>query len=291
MPGVQVIVVPDESARVAALQSGQVDIIDTVSMPLARTLEHASGVKLVHTDSAWVDEFGFNAGRKPFDDARVRHALAMAINRKQVAAAATFGLGKPAATMVSASPIAVTTAAIPFDPAAAKAALAAAGVRHLSLSFAPCGGTAFPQMQRAGEVIAANLKAVGVDAKLTSVEASVWADSVITKHDYDAFVCGLVNGTDPDQKTFRYFTSAGVYNFSQYKPAPALDALIAQGRAETDPAKRSKIYSDAWKQILDDAPWVPLYSVPGLVGLSDKVRGFATTPDSDLILSGVSLAP
>ena len=291
VPGVQVIVVPDESARVAALQSQQVDVIDTVSMPLARTLEHAPGIKLVRTESAWVDEFGFNAGRKPFDDARVRHALAMAINRPQVAAAATFGMGKPAATMVSASPIAVETPAIPYDPAAAKAALAAAGVHDLSLTFAPCGGTAFPQMQRAGEVIAANLRAIGVDAKLTSVEASVWADSVITKHDYDAFVCGLVNGTDPDQKTFRYFTSAGVYNFSQYKPAPELDALIAKGRAESDPAARSKIYTEAWRQILEDAPWVPLYSVPGLVGISDKVEGFATTPDSDLVLSGVQLAP
>ncbi len=289
MPGVQFVVVPDESARVAALESHQVDIIDTVSMPLARALAKAPGVKLVRTDSAWVDEFGFNAARKPFDDPRVRRALAMAINKKQVAAAATFGLGRPATTMISASPIKLDVQPLPYDPTQAKALLKAAGVDHLSFSFSPCGGTAFPQMSRAGEVIAANLKAIGVDAKLTSLEASVWVDQVINKHDYAAFVCGLINGTDPDQKTFRYFTTHGAYNFSGYKPPAGLDGLMQKGREVSDPAERGRIYTKVWNQLLQDSPWVPLYVMPGLAGIGDKVQGFATTPDSDLILAGVSV--
>ena len=290
MPGVQFVVVPDESARVAALESHQVDIIDTVSMPLARALARASGVKLVQTESAWVDELGFNTNRKPFDDARVRRALAMAINKPQVAAAATFGLGKPATTMVSASPLELDVKPLPYDPAQAKSLLAQAGVSHLSFSFAPCGGTAFPQMSRAGEVIAANLKAIGVEAKLTSLEASVWVDQVINKHDYDAFVCGLINGTDPDQKTFRYFTTHGAYNFSSYKPPAGLDDLMEKGREVTDPAERGRIYTQVWDQLLQDSPWVPLYVVPGLMGISDKVQGLVTTPDSDLLLANVSIA-
>ncbi|MBV8928169.1 MAG: hypothetical protein JO152_03465, partial [Mycobacteriaceae bacterium] len=263
-PGVQFVVIPDESARLAALQSHQVDIIDTVSLPLARTLTNAAGLKLVRTESAWVDEFGFNNARKPFDDARVRRAIAMAINKQQVTAAATFGLGQPATTMVSASPIEMSVPALPYDPARAKALLAEAGVTKLSFSFAPCGGTAFPQMSRAGEVIAADLKAIGVDAHLTSLEASVWVDQVINKHDYDAFVCGLVNGTDPDQKTFRYFTSTGAYNFSQYKPSPELDQMMQKAREVADPTERAKLYTQIWTQLLQDSPWVPLYVMPGL---------------------------
>jgi peptide/nickel transport system substrate-binding protein len=289
--GVQFIVIPDESARVAALQSHQVDIIDTVALPLARTLQSDAGVRLIKTDSAWVDEFGFNAARKPFDDPRVRRAIAMAINKPQVTAAATFGLGKPAVTMVSASPIALQVAPLPYDPAAAKKLLAEAGVSTLSFSFSACGGTAFPQMIRAGEVIAADLKAIGVDAKLTSLEASVWVDQVINKHDYAAFVCGLVNGTDPDQKTFRYFTTTGAYNFSQYRPSPALETMMEQARESADPAERGRLYSQIWTQLLQDSPWVPLYVMPGLVGIADKVQGFVTTPDSDLVLTDVSLAP
>lgn len=290
LPGVEFIVIPDESARLAALQSHQVDVIDTVSLPLAKTLTGAAGVTLLQTDSAWVDEFGFNASHKPFDDPRVRRAIAMAINKPQVTAAATFGLGKPAATMVSASPIKLDVDALPYDPAEAKALLAEAGVKSLAFTFAPCGGTAFPQMSRAGEVIAANLKAIGVDAKLTSMEASVWVDQVINKHDYDAFICGLINGTDPDQKTFRYFTTHGAYNFSLYKPAPELDSLMQRGREQSDPSERGKTYSAAWTQLLQDSPWVPLYVMPGLVGISDKVTGVQTTPDSDLVLTGASLA-
>ena len=291
VPGVQFLVIPDESARLAALQSDQVDIIDTVSMPLARTIDGSGGVKLLRSDSAWVDEFGFNAARKPFDDARVRRAIALAINKTQVAAAATFGLGKPAATMVSASPIQLDVSPLPYDPEQAKALLAEAKVHDLSFSFAPCGGTAFPQMSRAGEVISANLKAVGIDAKLVSMEASVWVDQVINKHDYAAFVCGLVNGTDPDQKTFRYFTTTGAYNFTQYKPSPSLDTMMEQARETQDPAARGKLYSQVWTQLLQDSPWVPLYVMPGLVGVRDRVKGLQTTPDTDLVLAGVSLSP
>ena len=288
---VQFIVIPDESARLAALQSHQVDIIDTVAMPLARTIDNVPGVKLLRSESAWVDEFGFNTARKPFDDPRVRRAIAMAINKPQVAAAATLGLGKPATTMVAASPIQLDVSPLPYDPAKARALLAEAGVKDLSFSFAPCGGTAFPQMGRAGEVIVANLKAIGVQAKLASLEASVWVDQVINKHDYDAFLCGLINGSDPDQKTFRYFTTSGAYNFSQYKPSAELDMLMQQGRQSADPAERGRIYSQVWQQLLQDSPWVPLYVVPGLMAVSDKVQGLVTTPNSDLLLAAVTVAP
>jgi peptide/nickel transport system substrate-binding protein len=291
LDGVQFTVIPDESARLAALTSQQVDMIDTVSLAQASQLKKATGVRLLQYDSSWIDEFGMNTQRKPFDDPRVRRAIAMAINRDDVLQAATFGLGKPAATMVpTSSPVKVDVPAIPYAPDQARALLREAGVGDFSFSFAPCGGTSFPQLDRAAEVIAEDLKQIGITAQVTTMEASVWVDRVINRHDYDAFVCGLINGIDPDQKTFRYFSRTGSYNFSQYKPPARVDQLLQQGREVSDPAQRKAIYEEVWRLILQDSPWVPLYQMPGLIGISQRVQGLQVTPISDLVLIDVSLA-
>ena len=79
-----------------------------------------------------------------------------------------------------------------------------------------------------------------------SIEASVWVDQVVNKHDYDAFVCGLINVTASDQKTFRYFTTRGAYNFSLYKPSAELDALMQEAREAADPVERGHIYTQVW---------------------------------------------
>ena len=287
--GIEFVVVPDESARIAALVSGQVQVIDTVAMAQARQLAGTKGVKLLRFDSAWVDEFGFNTTRKPFDDVRVRRALALAINKDQVTKAATFGLGKPAATMVGLSSIPIDVQPIAFDPAEAKRLLQQAGVTNLSFTFAPCGGTSFPQMTRAGEVISANLRSIGVDAQMTSMDAGVWGDTVINRRDYAAFICGLINGTDPDQRSFRYFSKGGVYNFSNFDPGAELDGLLHKAREEADPGLRGQLYTQIFGQLNQDVPWVPLYVVPGLVGVSDKVSGLVVTPNTDLVLLGASL--
>ena len=68
-------------------------------------------------------------------------------------------------------------------------------------------------VQLASEVIAYQLQSIGITSATPSVPASMWVDNVITNHDEQAFVCGLVSGLDPDQHLFRYFDSKGLFNF------------------------------------------------------------------------------
>ena len=178
-----------------------------------------------------MNELGFNCRVKPFSDVRVRQAIAMALDKNEIAKAATYGQGGPARTMVApASPIKVNVKPLPYDPTRAKALLAEAGYPNgFSFSFSPCGGTAFPDMQLASELIAYQLQAIGINATAPTMEAGVWADNVITKHHYQGFICGLVSGLDPDQHLYRYFRSDGLYNFSQYASTPTLDRLLLKG--------------------------------------------------------------
>lgn len=290
--GVVYTAIPDESAKLAALVSNQVDFISTVPLAQVGSLGSTSGVKVIKFQTSWVDMFGLNCKRPPFDDIRVRQALAMAINKKDVAQAATFGLGGPMDTMVGPnSPIKVTVQnPLSFDPQKAKSLLAAAGHAHdVVVTFPPCGGTAYSEMARAGEVIASNLTAIGVNAKATSVDAAVWGDNVVSKHNYTGFICGLVQGLDPDLHTYPYFAAKGAYNFSQYSASTELNSLLEQGRAILDPTQRSQIYSQAWQILNNDAPWVPLYWVPGVVGTRDTVSGFLPLPEFNLRLDTVQI--
>ena len=282
-------VIPDETALVAALESKQIDIASDVPLAEARALIANPNIHVVKYLSAWVNEFFVNTQRAPFNKLQARQAVAMAINKKDVNAAATYGLGKPAATMVVASAFKINAKPLPFNLTKAKQLLAQAGYPHgFSFSFAPCGGTAFPDMERAGEVISSDLKAIGVNATLVSQDADTWDEDTNVTHNYQAGICGLVTGTDPDEKTYRYFTVGGSYNFSQYVNNTVSHQLV-EAREVTNFAQRLRLYDESWQTILDQAPWVPLYEVPGLMATLPTVHGFQTDANSDLILQGVSM--
>lgn len=284
-------VIPDENSRQAALTSQQLDLDPSVGLSDVARLQSNSNLQVDTFGSSWVDEFGMNAQKGPFADVRVRQAVAYALDRTALAKVATFGLGKPATSLNSpVSPISVNAQdSIPYDPAKAKELLAAAGYgQGLSFTFAACGGTSFPEMVRAGQVIASDLAAVGVTAKFVTQDAGVWADQVITKGNYDAFICGLISGNDPDQHSFKYFTRTGQYNFSHFTGPAKLDELLNHGRQVTDESQRSTIYSQAFTILNQQVPWIPLYSVPGIVAYNKQVHGFVPFPELNLRLELVS---
>ena len=286
-------VIPDAAAKLESLLSEQVDFIDSVPLALVAQVENQKGIALVRFRSSWVNELGFNCRVKPFSDVRVRQAIAMALDKNEIAKAATYGQGGPAQTMVApASPIKVQVKPLPYDPVRAKALLAEAGYPEgFSFNFSPCGGTAFPDMQLASELIAYQLQAIGINATAPTMEASVWASSVIAKHHYQGFICGLVSGLDPDQHLYRYFRSDGLYNFSQYASTPTLDHLLLEGRETIDPSQRAKIYSRACQILAKQVPWIPLYWLPGLVATSSKVHGFLPEPEFNLRFDTVWIEP
>ena len=93
-----------------------------------------------------MNELGFNCRVKPFSDVRVRQAIAMALDKNEIAKAATYGQGGPARTMVApASPIKVNVKPLPYDPTRAErgtnALVAALGSRS---AFPPVVARRFP---------------------------------------------------------------------------------------------------------------------------------------------------
>ncbi len=282
--------IPDANAKVQALLSGQVDLVDTVPSSQVATLQGSSGIRVELFESAWTDYFAMQTQSGPFADVRVRRAVTMAINKPELTELATFGLGQPLDTMiVPASPLQVDVDPLPFDLDAARDLLAEAGYEDgFSFTFSACGGTAFPEMLTSGQVISANLAEIGIDATFETTDSGVFANEIFVQHEFDAYVCGLSAFLDPDARTYRYFYTGGSYNAPEYGN-PDVDVALDAARQTDDLAERTAFYETAWQQIIEDAPWVILFTFPNTLAMSENVHGYVLDPTAFLPLNDVYL--
>jgi len=250
--------IKSDDARVSALRSGALDMIDFVPWKDIDVLGRMPNVTVDSASGAFMNLW-FNATRAPFDDPKVRRAIAFAIDREAISRAAFFGHGAPiyGAPTPPDSPYynADLKGAVSFDPDKAKALLAEAGhADGLTLELIVYQGLGI--YTTTAQVIQANLKEVGVDVSIRLVE---WSDLVARKNgaDYDAMIYGVsMKLNDPDAYGY-YFGAESTY---WAKPIgyrdDTLEALLAEGRALTDPAERKPVYAKVEERLLDTMPWV-----------------------------------
>jgi peptide/nickel transport system substrate-binding protein/glutathione transport system substrate-binding protein len=258
LDGVEFHMIKSDDARVNALRSNALDMIDFVPWKDIDTLRRVPNLVVDSSGGAFMNIW-FNPTRKPFDDARVRQAIAYAIDRNAISKAAFFGHGSP----IFGPP---TTSDSPFfnkdldnrfqrNPAKAKALLAEAGFKD-GLAFELIVFQGLGIYTTTAQIIQANLKEVGIDARIQLVE---WANLLERKDNgnYEAMLYGVsMKLNDPD--AYSYYLGAD----STYWAKPLnyrddqLEALLAKGRATIDPAARKPIYHQVEQRLLDTSPWV-----------------------------------
>jgi peptide/nickel transport system substrate-binding protein len=171
--------ISDPTAAYAALMAGDLDAFPGYPAPETLRLFEADPrfqVLIGSTEGETI--LAMNNARAPLDDIRVRAAIAHAIDRKAVIDGAMFGYGTPIGSHFAPHhPAHVDlTALSAHDPARARALLAEAGLAEglrLRLTLPPPS-----YARRGGEIVAAQLRAVGIDARIEAVEWAQWLDSV-----------------------------------------------------------------------------------------------------------------
>ncbi|HEX6720599.1 MAG TPA: ABC transporter substrate-binding protein [Burkholderiaceae bacterium] len=244
--------ISDTAAQVASLLSGDVDVFPRVAA--ARSLAQFQNDKRFQVligGSRSKTILAINNKRKPLDDVRVRRAIAMAIDRKAVIEGAADGFGTPIGSFyVPGAPGYVDLTGVnAFAPDKARALLKDAGVvapLELSIKLPPT-----PYARQGGEVIAAQLSKVGINAKLENVEWAQWMSGVYGQKAYDLTVIAHVEPLD-----FGNFARPGYYwNYD----SKAFNDLWAQINTTADTAQRNKLLADAQKLVADDAVAAYLY--------------------------------
>ncbi len=223
-----------------------------------------------------------NNKQPPFDNVKVREALAHAIDRQAIIDGAMFGYGTPIGTHFAPhNPAYVDlTAQSAFDPEKAKALLAEAGY--------PDGFTTTLHLpppsyaRRGGEIIAAQLAAVGIRAEITNVEWAQWLETVFRGKN---FGLTIVSHTEP--------MDIGIYARPDYYfqyDNPAFQELMTTLNATTDPDKRTELLGQAQKIIADDYVNGYLFQLAAITIAKAGINGlWANAPVAANDLTGITL--
>jgi peptide/nickel transport system substrate-binding protein len=252
--------IPDATARSTAVRTGTVDIIE-YAPPKDLTLFKGDPKLAIAGDGSNnnVRYLAFNTTVKPFDNPKVRQAIAWAIDRKAVLDAAENGAGK----VLDAGPFlpsfwpGIQQPVFKQDIAKAKQLLKEAGYENgfkAKLSNTPT----YSFLGNAGIAIQDQLKAVNIDFEIVSLEWSVFLADYLGKK-YEAVVSGYSAFSDPHPPLDGTYVSGRQNNFMSYSN-PKFDELVAKGAQISDQAERAKIYREAQQILVDDSPMVYLFA-------------------------------
>ena len=289
LKAIRAIAYADENLRVAALQAGDVDLIEYVPWQSMEAIGKDAKLNLDAVDGPYM-YLVFNATKPPFNDARVRKAIAHAIKRDEIVKAAFFGRGSGLAHLP------IPKASEFFNPelengwnydlALAKKLLAEAG--HPNGFACSLLSTAQYGMHKdTAEVVQQNVAAIGIKAELNLPD---WATrvSIGNRGQYDMAVMGdAADSNDPDgiakaidgSLTPSYSRSAGL-------KTEKITALLKAGRAEFDTTKRKAIYKEMEALAIQEAPMVGLAWRSQGYAMQKRVAGFKNLPGALSFYSG-----
>jgi peptide/nickel transport system substrate-binding protein len=278
LDAVRFVAVPDPTVLLTNLQSGDVDWIDTVPPAELQSLEASDDVEVGRVPGGDYHYFALNQERPPFDDVRVRQAIAMAIDREEITEAATFGAATANQTAIPAGNFwyfeyAPYTAG---DIEGAQALLDEAGVDDLSIEFLVTSD--FPETVTQAQVIAAQLEPLGVEVTINSVDFSTWLD-LQGSGEFDAFMLSWIGNIDPDEFYYAQHHTDGTFNFQGYSN-PEVDELLDAARVEVDEDARKDLYDEVATIIVDDASYIYLYNPDNIDAWLPDVTGYDTRGDN-----------
>lgn len=294
--------IQNSATAVAALLSGEVDMIEPVPVQDAERVDAGDGTRVIRGIESRVIMLGFahdhetlrNGAENPFRDVRVRAAVAHAVNVPAILQTIMRGSAEPAAQLVAegtsgfSEPHAERPA---HDPERARALLAEAGYPEgFAFDFA-CTNDRYLNDESVCQAIVGMLAQVGMEATLNAMPVSTyWPE--LREGNFDMFLLGWSPGTFDAEHPIRFLVHTagerlGTWNFGGYSSA-RIDALLPVMQSELDPAARQAAMEEAAGIIREDVVYVPLYVQPLLWGVRDGVE-VTQRPDNFLILRWVRM--
>jgi peptide/nickel transport system substrate-binding protein len=267
-------IVTDDTARSVALRTNRVQFIDRVTVELAEILKRIPGLVIVGGPSLNFRAAVPNLTRRPWNDARVRQAFAIGVDRKAIIDQVLGGRGEP----LTGGPIPANLWAgldqpcYPRpDPARARELLAQAGF--------PNGFTA--GLMSFGEITLLSDTAIalreqalrfGVTLNLELLELGI-VQARRARGDFDLVIGGFA-GVDPDEWLRRTFYSGANSNFQKYSD-PQFDQLLDRALTVQDQAQRRALYHQAQRRLCEQNPMFWLYSGHEQFAMRPEVKGYA----------------
>jgi len=267
----EVLYVADAAARMNALRSGNVDIINRVDAKTARLLKRVPGLKVEEINGGLHDVFCMMTDVAPFNDPNVRLALKYAINRKEMVEKVLMGHGEVANDNPLAPSNPYYLKDLPqreYDPEKAKFYLNKAGLTSVDIPLS-VSETGFPGATDAAVLYAGSAQEAGLNINVTREPDDGFFEKVWMKK---PFTVDFWEGqATADMTLSKAYSATSPHNETHWKN-PKFNELLIAARGETDEPKRRVMYQDMQQLIHDDGGAViPMY-VNHLWAVGSKVK-------------------
>lgn len=284
-------IITDEAQAMNALTTGEVDIVLTVSGNYIQQVKDTAGLVLSQAPESRLSYLGFNLSDPVLSDKKVRDAISMAIDRKQIADG-VYANGDGAASYL---PVPITSwgydasleSLVPaYDPEGAKALLEEAGYGS-GLNLVLTVGTADSYV-RAATIIQAMLSQIGINVEIQSLSSTEITDRYLN-NTVQLFIGGQGGSADPGTFVGNFLSTAKLHtNFNAFCYSdPETDKIVNAAGAETDRAKRTELYHELIKEALDTNIGV-FYATSYLSwGLNERVHGYVQENKSVMRVCGL----
>lgn len=273
-------VIPDNAARLIALRSGDIDIMDGLNPDDAAGIEEEEGMELLSREENNFGYVGFNVQKEPLDNQDLREAISHAIDREALVEALYAGYGSVAKNPLPPSYLGYNddVEGYPYDVEKAKEKLKEAGYEDgldIDLWTMPVARPYMPDPEKAAEIVQNNLAQIDVNVNIVREEWAPYLEKT-ANGEHQIYMLGWsgTNG-DPD-----YFLSSLLHgdligdSNREYYDNDEVDKLLDDAKVETDEDKRIKMYEDAQEIIAEDVPMVPLVHSRPVMATTSDVTGY-----------------
>ena len=279
-----------DGTRVAALLSGELDMMFPVSLQDIDRIDRNDGTQVLIQPELRIIFLGFDQFRQkglgtdtdtnPFLDAKVRKAVYHAINVEAIKSEIMLGLAKPAATLISPLlfPRAAEMSRYPYDPEIAKTLLAEAGYPDGFATRLDCPNNRYVNDELICQAVVSMLARIGVRVELNARPMNQYAKDI--KRPNQNFAMYFLGATPPDLDSFSLLSNLmatydkerglGNINFGQFSNA-RLDEITGMVESELDMKKRDALILEAYQIVHDEAYYIPLHQQSVVWSVRDGV--------------------
>jgi peptide/nickel transport system substrate-binding protein len=282
--------IQEDAARIAALESGQADIISNIPPHEVARLKANPRLRIQQVQGLRPIFLVLSPAYKPLDNVKVRRAITHAIDRERIIKHILEGNAYPLSGLLGPQVFGFDPGAkaFPFDPERAKQLLNEAGFPNgFEIDYySPTGR--YPKDREVAQVIVEQLSKVGIKANLKTPEWSIF-NTDYKNGKYPIYLTGRGSLTDADTLFQQYFRTGMTRRTLGYSN-PKLDEILEMQQVTFDVKKREKLLWEAHRIILEDAPAVPLWNAMDIYAhRADLV--WTAPPDEKVQLKQAYLRP
>jgi ABC-type transport system substrate-binding protein len=279
---------PSVAERSEAIRAGAADIVESVPTSLLASIAGESRYTVGRTPGWRRSSVVFNCRRAPFDDVRVRQAIALAIDRTELVHDLFSIYARP---VVGAYPEGDPLWGADFAPrrsdlTRARELLAEAGVRPGLRAHVAT--TRVAPMPTVADWVAKRLEPLGIELEVQSFDDPPWWPLVYLAADWDIAFQGMGARPHPDVLFGREYHSRGSFNATGHVSAQ-LDAVIAQSKREPDVTVQRQLYNEAQRILDSEAPSIPLYCPDSVIAWRADLDGMTAHPLGYIDLNSVRI--